>query len=271
MDKLDLEMKLLNGSILFCGNIPIHRLTLDQMTEFGYSKSQRLLNILTLRDEDTKQYFKENIDNSTYNLIYYSILDEITKIRNGDFLEEDIDSFLFLSLPSFLMLIFQSNVSFDIDNGFIIENKNSISDDDKYFYLNESNYETFREFLRYRNCLNDADEEIDKDNPSNEMARMLLEKRKKLREKLRKSKNKDNEDDSSLTIADLISIFAEAKTMPLQDVYKKYDIYQFNDQFNRLKIMEDYQVNIRFLLAGAKSEDVKLQHWLTKIKKQDEE
>ena len=67
-------------------------------------------------------------------------------------------------------------------------------------------------------------------------------------------------------MADLISIFAEAEHLPLQDVYNKYDIYQFNNQFNRLKIMDDYHVNIQALLAGAKSEELHMQHWLTKIK-----
>lgn len=271
MNKLDLEMKLLNGSILFCGNIPIHRLTLEQMTEFGYSKSQRLLNLLTLKDDDAKQCFKEDVEDSTYKLIYYTILNEITRINNRDFDMEDIDNFLCLSLPSFLMLIFQSGVTFDVSHGFVIENNNSVNVEDKYFYLNESNFNNFRDLLRYRNCLSDIDEEIDGENPSNEMAKMLLEKRRKLRQKLKKSKQNSNDDESALTIADLISIFAESRKLPLQDVYKNYDIYQFNNQFNRLKIMEDYQVNIQILLAGAKSEDVKLQHWLTKINKQDEE
>ena len=70
-------------------------------------------------------------------------------------------------------------------------------------------------------------------------------------------------------MADLISIFAEAEKMPPQDVYRNYDVYQFNDQFNRLKIMDEYHVNIQALIAGAKSEDVKLQHWISKIKKDE--
>ena len=97
------------------------------------------------------------------------------------------------------------------------------------------------------------------------MAAKLLEKKRMLNEKIRKSKSRSGDD--LISMADLISIFAEAEKMPLQDVYRKYDMYQFNNQFNRLKIMDDYQVNIRALLAGAKSEDVKLQHWLSKINK----
>ena len=33
-----------------------------------------------------------------------------------------------------------------------------------------------------------------------------------------------------------------------------YDLYQFNDQFNRLKIMDDYEVSVQALLHGAKKE-----------------
>ena len=36
------------------------------------------------------------------------------------------------------------------------------------------------------------------------------------------------------------------------DEIMEYDLYQFNDQFNRLKIMEDYEVNVQALLHGAK-------------------
>ena len=100
------------------------------------------------------------------------------------------------------------------------------------------------------------------------MAAQLLAKRKMLREKIHKSKKNMGED--SISMADLISIFAEAESMSLQDVYDRYDMYQFNNQFNRLKIMDDFHVNIQALLAGAKSEDVKLQHWLSKIKKDEQ-
>ena len=96
------------------------------------------------------------------------------------------------------------------------------------------------------------------------MAKMLLAKRRRLREKVKRLKGNAGEE-NELTMQDLISIFAEAAHMTPEYVYKNYDVYQFNNQFNRLKIMEDYQVNIKALLAGAKSEDIELKHWLTKI------
>ena len=67
------------------------------------------------------------------------------------------------------------------------------------------------------------------------------------------------------TLADLVSILASGFGLTMADVMK-YDIYQFNDQFNRLKIMDDYEVNVQALLHGAKKENVNLTHWITKIK-----
>jgi hypothetical protein len=32
-----------------------------------------------------------------------------------------------------------------------------------------------------------------------------------------------------------------------------------------MKMLEDYDINIRSLLAGAKPEDIELKHWMSKI------
>ena len=113
--------------------------------------------------------------------------------------------------------------------------------------------------------MENIDEDID--NPDNEMCRSILEKRKKAREKLAKAKARQSEDEDGepLTIVDLISIYAQAEHMKPEEVFQ-YDVYQFNNQFNRMKIFKDYDVNIQALLAGAKSEEIDLQHWLSKIK-----
>ena len=68
----------------------------------------------------------------------------------------------------------------------------------------------------------------------------------------------------------MVSILASGFGMTLQEVMG-YDLYQFNDQFNRLKIMDDYEVSVQALLHGAKKEDINFTHWLTKIKHSPED
>ena len=98
--------------------------------------------------------------------------------------------------------------------------------------LNDRNYDKFRTILKERNCLVDLDGIDEEENPANEMARKLLEKQKMLREKVRKAKQAQNGDDG-LTMADLISIFAEAEHMPLQDVYDKYHPKRYMRRYNQ--------------------------------------
>lgn len=265
MNKYDLEHKLLRGSILYLDDIPTYKVTLGEMADNGFVTMQSVISILTMDDTKASELFGAEIENpSTFIFIYYSILQEYQRIQQGLVEEKDMGNLLLNTIPLFLSLFFKNKVTFHEKYGFVIG-----KDDEEVFVLNDKNYDEFRLILKERNCLIGLDETEDANNPANEMARKLLEKQKMLREKVRKAKQARG-DDEGLTMADLISIFAEAEHMPLQDVYDNYDVYQFNNQFNRLKIMDDFHVNIQALLAGAKSEDVKLQHWLTKIKKQDD-
>ena len=265
MNKYDLEHKLLRGSVLYLGDIPTYKVTLGEMADNGFTVMQSVISILTMDDSKSSEMFNDGFKNpSTFIFIYYSIIQELYKIQHGLINEDDTDNLLIHNIPVFLSLFFKKKVTFDEEYGFII---GDINEDVRI--LNDSNYDEFRLILKERNCLIDVDKVGETDNPANEMARKLLEKQKMLREKVQRAKRSTNDDDG-LTMADLISIFAEAEHMSLQDVYDNYDVYQFNDQFNRLKIMDDFHVNIQALLAGAKSDDIKLQHWLSKIKKQDD-
>ncbi|WP_367567014.1 hypothetical protein [Lacrimispora sp.] len=262
MNKYDLEHKLLRGSVLYLDEIPTYRITLGEMADAGFSKLQNVISILCMDDDKANELLTGAVENpNTFMLIMLNMLQEHAQIKKTQVEPDHVSNSLFILIPAFLNLFFRKKVVFHQDYGFIIGD-----DNDKKYVLNHLNYDNFREILKQRNCLVDLDDVDECENPSGEMAKKLLEKRKKLREKVKKAKSIGGDDDS-LTMTDLISIFAQAEHMSLQEVYESYDIYQFNNQFNRLKIMDDFHVNIQALIAGAKSEDVKLQHWLSKIKK----
>ena len=265
MNKIDLEHKLLKGSVIYLGNIPTYKATIGQMVDFqyGYSMCQQIIGILCMDDEKTDSILSGDVEHTTWNFIVAKIFTELVEINQGQISKSDYELLLITTLPLFLSIVFGDNVTFDVEQGVFSIGENGLS-------LSQDNYPQFRDILKERNCLMNLDGVDNTDNPANEMTKKLLEKRKKLRDKVKRGKHINGDDDEGLTMADLISIFAESEHMPLQEVYDKYDVYQFNNQFNRLKIMEDYQVNIKALLAGAKSDDIKLQHWLSKIKKQDD-
>ena len=264
MNKIDLEHKLLKGSpINFCG-IPLYHTTIGEMVDFeyGYSVFNQILGLCVLEKSKFNTMALDNgetIEGSAFWYFYFNVINEL-KTQQPLFDYDGEKVFLYHILVSFFSTLFHKEVVFNADNGFIIGQ-------DKPIVLNDSNFDKFVELLKIRFGMLDTKELEDEDNPADERTRMLLEKRKKLREKVKKSKQ--NDDDDGLQLTDLISIFAEAENISPLYVYENYDMYQFNNQFNRLKIMEDYQTNIRALLAGAKSEDINLQHWLSKIKKQE--
>lgn len=265
LNRYDLEHRLLNGSVIFIGNIPTYKVTLNEMVEHGFSKMQYVISILSMDDDKAKELLNDSIEQpSTFLFVLASIVQEHQLLKNNQIKQNNIDDLLSNSIPLFLSLFFRKRVECNPSYGFIIGDTN-----EEKFILNETNYNEFRNILKERNCLMDFNDIDGFDNPCDEMTKKLLEKQKKLHEKIKKAKYTKGEGDDALTMADLISIFAEAEHMPLQDVYLNYDVYQFNNQFNRLRIMDDFHVNIQALLAGAKSDDVKLQHWLSKIKEQN--
>lgn len=265
LNEYDLEHKLLRGSSLFIDSVPTYKITLGQMADYGFTKMQSIISLLCMDDDKINDLLNCPVENpSVFLFIVVNMLREYEMIESKQINPDDIENTLCVSVPSFLMLLFKKDVLFDQSCGFIVGSKGK-----EEFILNSSNYDKLRTILKERNCLLDSDTIGQFDNPNSDMAKKLLEKRKKLREKIKKSKIENGNDDG-LTMADLISIFAEAENMPLQNVYDNYDIYQFNNQFNRLKIMDDFHVNIQALLAGAKKDEVKLQHWLSKIKKQED-
>lgn len=252
----DLEHRLLSGGVIYIDGCPTYKVTLEDMANHGFARMQNIIALMASNDEYASG-FLSNIDDvvSTYCVLMVGILQELQQLSSGNIKEAT----LLNSVLDLLSLFFRNKAYFDKNMGFVV--KDDL--DNIVFVLTEENYSQFRSILRCRNCFDDLSGEID-ENPANEMAAKLLAKKRMLSEKIRKAKKSQGED--AISMADLISIFAEAKSMSLQDVYRNYDIYQFNNQFNRLKIMDDFRVNIQALLAGAKPEEVKLQHWLSKIK-----
>ena len=264
MNKIDLEHKLLKGSPLDFFGKKLHHTLIGEMVDFkyGYTIFNQILGMCVLDNEKFNKISLENgdeLDGSAFWYFYFNISNEL-KTQSPSFESDGEKIFLFDIFIEFLKCLFHEEVTFNVNNGFIIGTENPIG-------LTDSNFHKFAELLKLRFGMIDS-ESIDEDNPADEFTKSLIEKRNKAREKLKKAKKKDN--DSDLTLADLISIYSESSHMSPQYIYENYDMYQFNDQFNRLKIMSDYTVGIQSLLAGAKSEDVNLQHWISKIKKQDD-
>ena len=105
------------------------------------------------------------------------------------------------------------------------------------------------------NCIND---ESSDENPSNEKARMILEKRRKARNKLIK-----NNQVNTLHIPEIVNIVSVGMNLPISEVMQ-YSIYQLICEFNRLISKENYETSISALIHGANKNDLDLKHWAEK-------
>jgi len=259
MNTIDLEHMLLYGNPFPFESLFVHNIKLSEMVNFkyGYSYINSIMNIFSLSDAEVLPYLSICPEKSpVFYFIYNRVISDIQLSLENDDDEERI-SFYDASIE-YLKLLFKTDIIFDEKYGFIVGNK---------VVLNENNFDEFKKIIKLQYCLNNVSENDFSDNPANEMARKLIEKRNKCREKINQmKKNSDNE--NQIGLSDLISIFSEEKSVSPRYIYDNYDLYQFNDQFGRLKIMDEYHVNIQVLLAGAKKEGVNYRHWITKQQKQ---
>lgn len=253
----ELEMLMLEGKpIRLYPNLLIHKISFSSINDLGYYKYNKIVSVMCLTQELLNSSLKYiDIDIYTYiiSLLYHSLKDKNDSEQEDSEQEKSfLDDFL-----EVLSIIFKDKVKFNSDYGLFEVGDNGI--------LYQDNFDSFQSIIRKRNCFENIEEE--QDNPDGERTRQILARRKELRNKIHKNKSDDDQD--GITLLDLISIFAESEHMKLEDVFQ-YDMFQFNNQFNRLKINKDYQVNIRALLAGAKSEDINIQYWISKIKQNND-
>lgn len=243
MDTKDIGMQLCSKDPIFVDGVPIYPVSLREIAKIGYERYVTELRLLCLMESEVQSIY--NIDISSDDLFPFLIaivMDNKVVMR---------------SMIALLKKITHSQVVF-------LPDKKCFSGG--FFEITERNFSNIQKVIRLRNGLQYIDDGED-ENPDNEAARRVLQRRKEERLKRRKAKTPD--EDSEITLEDLISILSSGLGMSMDSIMD-YDLYQFNDQFNRLKIMDDYQVNIQALLHGAKKEDVNLTHWITKIKRNQE-
>lgn len=242
MDTKDLGLQLCSKDPVYVDGVPVFPITLKTIAKIGYQRFNADMRLLCLTESDIQALTGKDI--SKVGIYAYLVGSALS------------DSEFMNALIFCLSHVTRSRISFS---------HKRMCFSGGAFEITKDNFEDVQAVIRLRNGLQDINEE--EENPDNEAARRVLQRRKEERMKRKKAKEPDEE--SAITLADLVSILASGLGMPM-DTVMEYDLYQFNDQFNRLKIMDDYEVSVQALLHGAKKENVNLTHWITKIKRDAE-
>lgn len=242
---VDLEGKMLSNLPILIDNVGyIYSLTLKEIAQIGITRYNQILSFMCFNIEDIiKNTTDDDIDYTTFDIILGNCL------KDKEFAE-----IILLGLN----LFFREDVNLSPNiGGFIV---GDIKEEQKRM-ITRDNYEEIKEIIKIKNGIN-KNKTKDDYNPANAKAKEILLKLKKSKEKIEKAKGSDTTD---LTLWDLVSILASnSNNLNIINIWE-LDMYQFNNQFARMQIFENYDVNVRSLLAGADSKNVDLKHWLCKI------
>ncbi len=235
MDELT-KLKLLIGKPFCIKDICIIKpLTLKQIIEIGWDKYQKYLSYLIA---DISDY-----DISDLELLDYTYWDIL------------INSMCYGDKEYYNMIIEAMNIF--LNQNIYYNRKTNL------FYTEEGNridkdiFDEIRQILKWQNCILE-----DKILKSNSPSVIKMEKRLK---KMRKKYALCNKNDI-LSFDDIISsLCCKHPSINLLNV-ENMVIYQIINQFKRINMIDDYQINIEALLHGANQDnDKKLKHWSNKI------
>ena len=151
---------------------------------------------------------------------------------------------------------------------FFTKEKFLYNTDESYFYflieekeiiMNIHVLEAFQYIVKRQNFLIHPEREF---KPANKKAAEIIEKRLKGRKKVEDIKNRDGD---TPAFDDLVaSVAAKGNSLKLFNIWN-LNYYAFNDQLQRLRMIEDYDIGIKSLMAGADSKKVKLKYWIRSI------
>ena len=257
MNLTDTEvLKFLKGSPVFIDDIcAVYPAKLGEIIDLGYDKFQQYLSVATT----TKPLLENTKDPELKELI--AVLTDFQFIL----FMSSVDPLMNNSLKGAFKFFTHEEIIVTLDPPQIfigsLEDKRIMSE--KQFY-------DFQQLLRRMYFLEVEGEEIiirEDDDPT---TRRLKEIMRANREKVRRAKAKQNQGkDSDMKLSDLIgSITINDCGLNMQNIWD-ITYYAFHDQLKRMGWRDQFNINQKAALAGAKIKKSQLKHWMRSIASSD--
>lgn len=242
------DLMLLHGKPILIPSTPINvfPIRLKDISEIGVRKYYRYLNLICLNASEIEGLLKDTEISDAEGIYAFLI---VTSLAQLDFRQEVQKAFKFFT-----------------------HERIYLNKEDNYFYVKRSDGEDFKvdfetfemlqKIVKKQNYM-DSKKEEEVAKPINDRARAILEKQRKGRETVARLKEKNSED--SIDFHDLVgSLAAKGNGLNILNIWN-LTYYAFNDQLQRLKMIEEYSNGIQSLIAGADSKKVKLKYWIRSI------
>ena len=248
-------LKFLKGSPVFIEDIcAVYSVTLGEIVDVGYDNFQQYLGILTttkpmdLKGDNELKQLLEQINDFQYFLLMASI-----------------DSHVNSLVKSAFRFFTHSQVTLTLDPAQIV-----IGPLDEQHILDEKHFYDLQRLLRRMYFLEQEGEEIIIDNSDDPITKRIKMQLRASREKVRRAKAaKAAREKSDMKLSDLIG------SMTLNDcglnIINIWDMtyYAFHDQLKRMGWRDQFNINQKAALAGAKINKSELKHWMRSITSSD--
>ena len=226
------KLRLLANLPIYVDKIPIHSPLLKEIADIGFEKYGIILTCGTIVKDILIDAEKLGISNN-YDALLYSINQS----------KESFGTFLY-------SLLFFTKIEFDVK--FENEDIYFVKDDIK---LDRNNYDNLVKTIKLVNKLDTGNdiEELD------EFDKRVLEAENKL-------KDLQGNTGEQLKFADLISCVAnfDGNGLNIINIWD-LNVYQFYEQLQRGQLKEQYQWNLKLLLAGAKPDNINTESYIKNL------
>lgn len=169
-----------------------------------------------------------------------------------------------LNYDDSLMVCFLEGLKFFTGQQFIKAKEYFIVEgSDPPSYLCEDNFGDFIDLLELSNCAVERD--TSKDIRNRELDRKIAEAKRKLNQRLGRKIDEDK-----ITLSDLISVLASKhNNLNIMNIWD-LTYYQFDNQFKRMQLIENYDIGVRQLLAvgpfgGIDTKNFNIEHYIKRI------
>ena len=248
-------LKFLKGGPVFIDDIcAVYSVTLGEIVDIGYDNFQKYLGILTAnKPTDLKGDSElQNLINSLSDYQYLLLMSAMDQTMNTLIKA----AFRFFTHSQITIVLEPPQIMFGP-----LEEKN---------ILDEAHFYDLQRLLRRMYFIESEDEEIIIYDNDSQAVKNLKYKMRENREKVRKAKAaKAAREKSDLKFSDLIG------SMTINDcglnIHNIWDItyYAFHDQLKRMGWRDQFNINQKAALAGAKINKSQLKHWMRSIASSD--
>ena len=243
----DIKACLITGAPIYIDSVPIYSVSFRKISETPMSLYFSTLGLLTLSQSEIENRFgKDQWIHTPIDVLH------IMQLTNRELFEQyNIALSHIFGEP---IQRFSNDGSAVFNSGFTISNDNALD---------------IITVIRMRNGMySETGDDDFSENPANDNVKRLLERRKKMRQKVASLKKRD---ESDIGYTDFFSIFASISGISLQQV-AEYDLYQISNQLRRYQMHEQFDIQLQSMMHGAKIEDNDFKNYMRRIDvKSDEE